>query len=152
MAERHEVVFVDYITFDFKEIKTGRKVTSIKFYIASNKPRNEIAATSTDREEPVDIEIITKVLKIMNLHEIEPIEAQKIYDVAKGDFENIEKCYSYCCEKKVKSIVAYMLKLVKPNEFIEPKGNIPKSSFNDYEQRKYDFDELEKKLLGWDKT
>ncbi|MCJ7691684.1 MAG: DnaD domain protein, partial [Clostridiaceae bacterium] len=25
-----------------------------------------------------------------------------------------------------------------------------KGGFNDYEQRAYDFDELEKKLLGWD--
>jgi hypothetical protein len=27
-----------------------------------------------------------------------------------------------------------------------------KGSFNDYEQREYDFDDLEKKLLGWDVT
>ena len=25
-----------------------------------------------------------------------------------------------------------------------------KGGFNDYEQREYDFDDLEKKLLGWD--
>jgi plasmid replication initiation protein len=84
----------------------------------------------------------------MNLHEIKSIEARKIYDSAKGDFEKIEKCYKYCCEKKVNSITAYMIKLVK--EFVEPKGNIPKSNFNSYEQRTYDFDDLEKKLLGWD--
>lgn len=35
----------------------------------------------------------------------------------------------------------------------EPKyvKNIKKGSFNDYEQRDYDFDDLEKKLLGWSK-
>lgn len=34
----------------------------------------------------------------------------------------------------------------------EPKyaKNIKKGSFNDYEQRDYDFDDLERKLLGWD--
>ncbi|MBN4049366.1 DnaD domain protein, partial [bacterium AH-315-N14] len=31
-------------------------------------------------------------------------------------------------------------------------GKPAKGSFNDYEQRAYDFDELEKKLLGWDKN
>ena len=31
-------------------------------------------------------------------------------------------------------------------------GKPTKGSFNDYEQRAYDFDELEKKLLGWDKN
>lgn len=28
----------------------------------------------------------------------------------------------------------------------------PKTNFNDYEQRSYDYDDLEKKLLGWDKN
>jgi len=42
------------ILFKFEEVKTGRKVTSIKFYIASNKSYsnnkaiNEIAATTTE--------------------------------------------------------------------------------------------------------
>ena len=34
------------ISFDFDEIKTGRKVTSIKFHITSNKALDEIATTS----------------------------------------------------------------------------------------------------------
>jgi len=134
------------ISFEFEEIKTGRKVTSIKFYIINNKAMNEIAC------DKIHSEFITKVFKIMNLHKIEPIEAKKIYDTAKGNFEIIEKCYDYCCEKKVGSIVAYMLKLVKPNEFIEPKENISQSNFTNYEQRNYDFDALEKKLLGWDRN
>mgnify|MGYP000984424073 CR=1 FL=1 len=29
-------------------------------------------------------------------------------------------------------------------------NNSPKDSFNNYEQRDYDFNALEKKLLGWD--
>ena len=35
--------------------------------------------------------------------------------------------------------------MVKPGEFIEPKKN-----FNNFTQIKYDFDDLERKLLGWD--
>jgi len=138
------------ISFEFEEIKTGRKVTSIKFYIINNKAMNEIACDKIHSDDVMNSVFITKVFKIMNLHKIDPIEAKKIYDTAKGNFEIIEKCYAYCCEKKVGSIVAYMLKLVKPNEFIEPKENIPQSNFTNYEQRNYDFDALEKKLLGWD--
>lgn len=135
------------ISFEFEELKTGRKVTGIKFCINSSKAMNEIACDKIQPEDSINSEVIKKVFKIMNLHKIEQVEAKKIYDTAKGNFEIIEKCYAYCCEKKVKSIVAYMLKLVKPNEFIEPKGNIPKSNFTNYEQRDYDFDALEKKLL-----
>jgi len=136
------------ISFEFEELKTGRKVTGIKFYTNSSKAMNEIACDKMQPEDSINSEVIKKVFKIMNLHKIEPIEAKKIYDTAKDNFEIIEKCYAYCCEKKVNSIVAYMLKLVKPNEFIEPKGNMPQSNFTNYEQRDYDFDALEKKLLG----
>lgn len=31
----------------------------------------------------------------------------------------------------------------------KPNDKIPKTCFNDYEQRSYDYDELEKRLLGW---
>lgn len=142
------------ISFDFDEIKTGRKVTSLKFYIKSNeksKIKEEIAAAdSLDPEEVPYDNSIKKVMAIMNMHEIEPIEAKKIYDAAKGNFEVIKKCYAYCCKKKVDNIVAYMIKLVTPGEFQEPKGNVPSDGWNNYQQRKYNFDDLEKKLLGWE--
>jgi DnaD/phage-associated family protein len=32
-----------------------------------------------------------------------------------------------------------------------PNGNSKKGTFCDYDQRQYDFDELERKLLGWSK-
>ena len=38
-------------------------------------------------------------------------------------------------------------KLVKK---LNPKFNKKASTFCNYEQREYDFDKLEKKLLGWD--
>ena len=43
-----------------------------------------------------------------------------------------------------------MIKMVKPGEFIEPKKNTTKTKFNNFNGRDYDYDELEKKLLGWD--
>jgi plasmid replication initiation protein len=43
-----------------------------------------------------------------------------------------------------------MIKAIKENYTI-PKGKVKVCSFNDYEQRDYDFNELERKLLGWDK-
>jgi plasmid replication initiation protein len=37
-------------------------------------------------------------------------------------------------------------------DWTSTQGNSRTGSFNDYEQRTYDFDKLEKKLLGWDKN
>lgn len=42
-----------------------------------------------------------------------------------------------------------MVKALKENWTTTSKQKV--STFNDYEQRTYDFDELEKKLLGWNK-
>ncbi|MBW9159462.1 hypothetical protein [Clostridium tagluense] len=50
----------------------------------------------------------------------------------------------------INNIVGWVIDAIK-RDYQPPKGNIKRGSFNDYEQRSYDFDELEKKLLGWDK-
>ena len=42
-----------------------------------------------------------------------------------------------------------MIKMVKPGEFIEPKKSFKKTSFNNFTPRDTDYDELERKLLGF---
>jgi plasmid replication initiation protein len=83
------------ITFSYEPIKTGRKVTSIKFTIVSNKAKNEIAATKVDTvaEAPKglkDNKYIEKVKSIMYDHEITSLEAKKIYDSSKGNLDVID--------------------------------------------------------------
>jgi len=45
--------------------------------------------------------------------------------------------------------MGWMLDAIK-GDYQLPKGKKRVGSFNDYEQRSYDFDKLERKLLGWD--
>lgn len=133
--------------FDFEEIKTGRKVTSIKFYISSNENdcKTEIAAALI--EDPKDLDLTKQVKEIFYKHKITNHEASCILKDAKNKLDLIKQCYDYSLKKEVPNIVGYMRTLVKG--FNKPQGNIKAGSFNDYEQRKYDFDDLEKKLLGW---
>ncbi|HEY5588786.1 MAG TPA: replication initiation protein, partial [Candidatus Paceibacterota bacterium] len=144
----------------FEEIKTGRKVTSLKFYIHSNKSKedktiaplvpmaeNEVSATLTEMEEESPIK---KIMAIMYDSNITAIEAKKIYDSSKNNFETIKKVYDYGKNKDIPNFIGWMISMVKPGVYIESKKNYAKGSFNDYEQRAYDFDALEKKLLGWD--
>ena len=42
-----------------------------------------------------------------------------------------------------------MLKMVKDNEFIEPK-KLNKNNSDNFTQRNYDYKNLETQLLGWD--
>lgn len=137
------------ISFEFEEIKTSRKVTSIRFYIHSNKTKaiDEVSATSTEQEEENPIK---KVMDLMREHEITPLEAKKIYDSSKGNLDIIYKVYHDKKDKAADDLVGLMISLVKPGAYIEPKKNHSKDTFNSYGQRKYDFKDLEKKLLGWE--
>ncbi len=138
------------ISFDFEEIKIGRKVTSIKFDITSTKNKNtckdEIAVALEEPKQ--DLKLIKQVKAIFTDHNLTDHEANCILKDGNNNINLIEQCYTYSLGKDIKNIVGYIRKLAKG--FNEPKGNIKKDSFNNYEQRVYDFDDLEKKLLGWD--
>lgn len=137
------------IFFNFEEIKTGRKVTSIKFYINQNKARNEVAATTIKEEPQQDLNLTKQVQSICYKHTITEHEGKCILKDANHNIDLIKQCYDYLLTKdKVDNVVAYMRTLVKT--FNKPQKNIKDSNFGAYEQRVYDFKELEDKLLGWE--
>jgi len=133
------------INFTFEEIKTGRKVTSIKFTINSlDTARNEIAVS----KEEMSSDIIKQVQAIFHKHNITEYEAGCILGDARNNIDLIKQCYEYLLTKDyVNNIVGYMRKLV--TGFNKPQSNIKIDNFNNFEQRTYDFKKLENKLLGW---
>jgi plasmid replication initiation protein len=147
------------IVFDFEEIKTGRKVTSIKFNIKSNRPKtlNEISVTSLQPEEDqvkdIDIEKgITEVLEILKGHKLRPSDALEIYKNAKCDIQYIKKVYEYSKTQDVDNLIGFMKKMVIPGVLQEKIKTSKVGTFNNYEQRSYDFGKLEWQLLGWEKS
>lgn len=139
------------LNFDFEEVKTGRKVTSIKFIINQNKSvKNEIAVTSTETikgQQSID--------DIANIHLVKSIidninddGAIAIFNVAGGNIEKIKEKYSIVSKfKRVNNLTGAMIKAIKEDWTT---NGINNNSFNNFEGREYDYDELEKKLLGWD--
>ena len=94
-------------------------------------------------------------MAIMSDNKITVLEAKKIYDSSKKNFEIIKKVYDYGKNKEIPNFIGWMISMVKPGVYMEPKKNYVKGGFNNCEQRIYDgsdggmnFDELEKKLLG----
>jgi len=136
------------INFTYEELKTGRKVTSIKFNIISNKnkAKNEIAVASEDSQQ--DLDLIKQVQAIFYKHSITGLEARCVLKDANTNIDLIKQCYDYLLTKDIDNVVGYARKLVRG--FNEPQENTKPSTFNDYEQRVYNFEELEKKLLGWE--
>jgi plasmid replication initiation protein len=146
------------ISFEFEEIKTGRKVTSLKFYINTNKTKNKaneeacptLEGKSTNEEEKSATKLISEVKTILG-ENITWLEAKFILDTAKSDINIIKEKYDIVSQmKKVDSVVATMIDAIR-KDYQEPKGKEKVGSFNDYDQRNYDFNDLERKLLGWDK-
>lgn len=152
------------ISFDFDEIKTGKKVTSIKFYINSNK--NKISEAINLIPQPLDEETeslsseekneglednINTLVSMMKDKNITPSEALKIYNSSEGDINQINKVYNHFKNKEADNFVGLMLSQVKPGVFNKPKANAKTTSFHNFEERNYDYKDLENKLLGWDK-
>ena len=134
------------IRFEVEEIKTGRKVTHLKFLIHKKKNSkltaiSEIASTYDD--SGTDIESVMAIIK----EPISHFEAKKLLDSAKGDIQLIKMKYILAGkDSNIKNIVAWMLAAIQKDYKQLRKQKV--DTFNDYEQRQYDFEKLEKALTG----
>jgi plasmid replication initiation protein len=144
------------INFDFEEVKTGRKTTSIKFIINSNgKAIHEIAATSEmtiineiKTTEKSLVDLIKQVQAICCNHKITDHEASCILSDANNNIGLIKERYNYLLtQKKVDNVVGYMRSIIVTYD--KAQKNIKIDNFNNYEQREYDFEKLEKNLTAW---
>jgi plasmid replication initiation protein len=136
-----------HIIPDDKNGKIGRKITSVMFHISQNRALGEVAAGVVE-EAPEETDLKKQVQGIFHKHKIKAGEAAALLKDAGNDIELIKKCYEYSLTKnKVENVVGYVRALLKG--FNEPQNNVSKGTFNNFEQRTYNFEELEKKLLGW---
>lgn len=137
------------ISFEFEEIKTGRKITSIRFHIHSkNKAKNEMAATIEHKITTVpQSNLLKQVQAICYKHKITDKEASGILSDANNNIGLIKQRYEYMLtrNKKINNVVGYMRAIIITYD--ETQKNIKIDNFNNYEQREYDFDKLEDKLI-----
>jgi plasmid replication initiation protein len=130
---------------DYEENKETRKVKSIKFYIKPNTTKETAAA----QEPAVNSKYIKKIQAIIS-EEITDIEASRILDAASGDIEKVNEKYDIVGRmKKVNNVVGAMIQALREDWKSMSKTKV--STFNDFEHRVYDYDDLEKQLLGWSK-
>jgi len=151
---------------DFEEIKTKNKVTSINFTLRTKEmsPKKVILHQTSIDEMMITKEnsIYDNLIRLIKIN-VSPEEAEIIFDSAIQGISDsksqigvmdyieskIELVKSYCSRKNIPNIIGVLISALKGDWTNKGNENI-KSSFNDYEQRSYDFDALEKKLLGWD--
>ena len=156
---KKELNRVSDISFEFEEIKTGRRVTSIKFYINDN---SEKKLNAPKEETPLDLleKRITDTQKILE-NRVKDSEALSICGSTNGDMDIIQRAYDYCKNKKTDNFVGYIIKIAKSMQdgtFNSPQKTGGKSSnisnFNNFEGRNYqeDYFELMEKCLNGQAT
>lgn len=141
------------LQISFEEIKVARKVSELKFTIKSrNIPQVKLTDSKPQKHEKEakkePSETIFGEIKSMLDDKVTHTEAKKLYDASNKDLEKILKVYNYSKGKEIDNLVGYMLGILK-NGFNEPQKNVPKKK-KDFTEREYDYDKLERKLLGWD--
>ena len=77
--------------------------------------------------------------------------AARIYKLSDQNLEKIRFIYNKSKEQKIDNIVGWLTEMVKPGRFNDPIDKNKPLKFNNFKEREYDYDSLEKKLLGWDK-
>lgn len=144
-AQKELKDFTD-ISFDFEEIKTGRKVTSIKFFIKSNRPHSINAPKKFDSFEEISADKIETPLEtignaiqmIISItdNKVTPSEANAIWSDSEGNIDIIQRVYQYSKTQNIQTgLIGFMRKLVRPGAFNEPKKSIKENGFNNFEPR-----------------
>ena len=159
-----ELKKISDISFEFEEIKTGRKVTTLRFFINTSKVKNkaldEVSATREGKytyEEEEGFNELINVVKTIFKEGVTGLQAKKLLDTANGNINIINEKYALSQNvPKIDNIVGWVIKAIK-EDYTTKKGKNKVGSFNDYEQRTYDgkdggmtYKSLENKLLGWE--
>lgn len=113
--------------------------------------------TETELETELELELeqqLKKIDKILANHfQVKDIDTIKKYCVEHNVAVNVvvEKLEIINRMKKVRNKVGALLTAIKEDWKQQEKDCVTVSKFNNFEGREYDYDSLEKKLLGWDK-
>lgn len=148
-VSQKEINNLSDILFKYEEIKKGRKVDKIRFYITSNK-HMELEDVPEGKKEQKDLDIDDLIDQLREIiHEkLKTKEYKAILEAANNDIELIQAKYQLAKkQKKIDNLVGWLIKAIQ-EEYSEPIEKKKVDSFNNIEPRKYDYEELERALLG----
>jgi plasmid replication initiation protein len=140
------------ISFEYEAIKTCRKVTNIRFTIHSNaaeKAKGKTPAPAKEQQPSIDDIANISTVKSIIKERISDKSAIKILDAAEGDIWRVQEKYAIVSQfNKVNDIVDVMVQALREDWQSMSKTKV--STFDNFEHRVYNYDELEKKMLGWE--
>lgn len=109
--------------------------------------------TSYDEDIDKVLDILKNLFPLIKDNQWDLEDIKDIWDISEHNIELISEVAEYSRTQNISDLMRYLKKMVKPGVFKRPLKNNKKVHlrFNNFKQREYDYDELEKKLLGWDK-
>lgn len=138
--------------------KVGKKNTyKLLKYLFINEPSVDSNRNTTIDGKVNFTEITDKEKEIVDLGFTEK-QAKSLLQVAKAKVDKVIKAFNYAIEKDADNLYSYTLWAIKniskiKNTFKLVENNeswSPKTKFDNFEPRQYDYDDLEKRLLGWE--
>ena len=138
------------ICFTFEEIKEGKKVAKLKFFIHKNDGNKKTQATGLPQITAKEIEHDNVDDGIDEMDFIKETLSKKelraIFKAAGGNIGLIRNRYEEAKKKKeIDNLVGFLIWSVKqPDETFKTVKSKRKSQFHNFEGRKIDFDEIER--------
>lgn len=134
--------------------KSGKKVNAIEFTVdLGNKKDIEKNEKKSVKEESVlsedEMFELQYNVKTLIKEKISLKDIKTICKAANYDMDKIRQAYEIACESSnVKNLVGFMIKAIQ-DEYMPPiHKEKKKNSFNNFEQRQYDFADFEREILN----
>jgi plasmid replication initiation protein len=139
------------INVSFSEKRKGRKTGVICFTIINKNIKEEL-----QDEVAMDVEVRGVKNLIIEPSTNQPISDEEyllLLNKVDGDANKLYSIYGDCIKRigNIRSIVAVIRDIIDNPDKYKNNKEQQISVFNNFEQRVYDYDVLEKRLLGWDK-
>ena len=129
----------------------GGKISSVVFYVDKNKNESKDSTEKQAFVEMSEDDLLDEIIDIASdITRIKISESREIAKAAGFNIERVKKAHEAAKQQKEfkASYTAFMIWALK--EDIEPNSKGPKkqkNDFNDFNQRKYDYEELEREAL-----
>lgn len=143
------------INIHIEYIKTARLITDVMFLVEEknyskikekNKVKDEVAITV---ETTADIDDLIDQLREIIKEQLKTKELKIILQAANNDIQLIESKYQLAKKSRnIENLVGWLVKAIE-EDYTEPVEVKKKSKFNNMQERNYDYEDLEKELLGY---
>lgn len=130
--------------------KTSRSITDIIFYLELKGQKQEERTEQEQKE--IDIDNLIDQLREIISENLKTREYKTLLQVANNNIELIQEKYEMSKKqnKNIENLVGWLIKAIEEN-YSEPIKKQKVTQFNNIEERKYNYDELEKQLLNTNK-